>query len=61
MEQLRNAFESLRNWWFDLHYSQTQKRGGKEEALLGQCAAVDDGRGASDSAERTSGNDVCSA
>ena len=25
MEQLRNAFESLRNWWFDLHYSQTQK------------------------------------
>jgi competence protein ComEA len=26
MEQLRNAFESLRNWWFDLHYSQIQKR-----------------------------------
>ncbi len=26
MEQLRNAFESLRNWWFDLHYSQRQKR-----------------------------------
>jgi competence protein ComEA len=26
MEQLHNAFESLRNWWFDLHYSQTQKR-----------------------------------
>lgn len=26
MEQLRNAFESLSNWWFDLHYSQTQKR-----------------------------------
>jgi competence protein ComEA len=26
MEQLRNAFESLRNWWFDLHYSKTQKR-----------------------------------
>jgi competence protein ComEA len=26
MEQLRNALESLRNWWFDLHYSQTQKR-----------------------------------
>ena len=26
MEQLRNAFESLRNWWFDLHYSQSQKR-----------------------------------
>ena len=30
MEQLRDAFESLRNWWFDLHYSQIQKR-----ALLG--------------------------
>jgi competence protein ComEA len=26
MEQLRDAFESLRNWWFDLHYTQTQKR-----------------------------------
>jgi competence protein ComEA len=26
MEQLRDAFESIRNWWFDLHYSQTQKR-----------------------------------
>jgi competence protein ComEA len=26
MEQLRDAFEALRNWWFDLHYSQTQKR-----------------------------------
>ena len=26
MEQLRSAFESLRNWWFDLHYSQSQKR-----------------------------------
>ena len=26
MEQLRDAFESLRNWWFDLHYSQRQKR-----------------------------------
>jgi len=26
MEQLRDAFESLRNWWFDLHYSQSQKR-----------------------------------
>jgi len=26
MEQLRNALESLRNWWFDLHYSQTQKQ-----------------------------------
>ena len=23
---MRDAFESLRNWWFDLHYSQTQKR-----------------------------------
>ena len=26
MEQLRNAYESLSNWWFDLHYSQAQKR-----------------------------------
>jgi competence protein ComEA len=26
MEQLRDAFESLRNRWFDLHYSQTQNR-----------------------------------
>jgi competence protein ComEA len=26
MELLRDAFESLRNWWFDLHYSQNQKR-----------------------------------
>ena len=26
MEQLRTAFESVSNWWFDLHYSQTQKR-----------------------------------
>ena len=26
MEQLRDDFESLRNWWFDLHYSQRQKR-----------------------------------
>ena len=26
MEQLLNAFESLQNWWFDLHYSQRQKR-----------------------------------
>ena len=26
MEQLRNAYEDLSNWWFDLHYSQTQKR-----------------------------------
>lgn len=27
MEQLRNAYESVNNWWFDLHYSKTQKRG----------------------------------
>jgi competence protein ComEA len=26
MEQLRNAFESLSNWWFDLHYTNNQKR-----------------------------------
>ena len=26
MEQLRNAYESLSNWWFDLHYSKNQKR-----------------------------------
>jgi len=26
MEQLRNAYESLRNWWFDLHYTHNQKR-----------------------------------
>jgi len=26
MEQLRNAWESLSNWWFDLHYSRNQKR-----------------------------------
>ena len=26
MEQVRAAFESLSNWWFDLHYSQNQKR-----------------------------------
>jgi len=26
MEQLRSAFESLSNWWMDLHYSQSQKR-----------------------------------
>ena len=26
MEQLQSAFESLRNWWFDLHYSHSQKR-----------------------------------
>jgi competence protein ComEA len=26
MEQLRSAFEAISNWWFDLHFSQTQKR-----------------------------------
>ena len=26
MEQLRSAFESISNWWFDLHFSQNQKR-----------------------------------
>jgi len=26
MEQVRAAFESLSNWWFDLHYSKNQKR-----------------------------------
>jgi len=26
MEQLRTAYESLLNWWFDLHYSTNQKR-----------------------------------
>lgn len=26
MEQLRNTYESLSNWWFDLHYSKNQKR-----------------------------------
>ena len=26
MEQLRNAFESISNWWFDLHYTHNQKR-----------------------------------
>ena len=26
MEQLHNAYESLRNWWFDLHYTHNQKR-----------------------------------
>jgi competence protein ComEA len=25
MEQLRNAFESLSQWWFDLHFSRNQK------------------------------------
>jgi competence protein ComEA len=26
MEQLRSAYESLSNWWFELHYSKLQKR-----------------------------------
>lgn len=26
MEQIRTAYESLTNWWFDLHYSNNQKR-----------------------------------
>jgi competence protein ComEA len=26
MEQIRNAYESISNWWFDLHYSRQQKR-----------------------------------
>lgn len=26
MEQLHNAYESISNWWFDLHYSRNQKR-----------------------------------
>lgn len=26
MEQLRSAFESLSNWWLDLHYTRIQKR-----------------------------------
>jgi competence protein ComEA len=26
MEQLRTAYESILNWWFDLHYSTHQKR-----------------------------------
>ena len=26
MEQLRTAFESISNWWFDLHFSHNQKR-----------------------------------
>jgi competence protein ComEA len=26
MEQLRSAFESISNWWFDLHFSHNQKR-----------------------------------
>ena len=35
MEQLRNAFESLSNWWFELNYSHNQKR-----ALLGVSAIL---------------------
>jgi competence protein ComEA len=27
MEHLRNAYESILNWWFELHYSPNQKRG----------------------------------
>jgi competence protein ComEA len=26
MEQLRSAFESISNWWMDLHYTRNQKR-----------------------------------
>lgn len=26
MEQLRSAFDSISNWWFDLHFSTLQKR-----------------------------------
>ena len=26
MEQLRSAFESISNWWLDLHYTRNQKR-----------------------------------
>ena len=26
MEQLRNAYESISNWWLDLHYTHNQKR-----------------------------------
>lgn len=35
MEQMRSAYESLSNWWFDLHYSHSQKR-----ALLVLAAAL---------------------
>jgi competence protein ComEA len=35
MEQLRNALESLSNWWFELNYSHNQKR-----ALLGVSAIL---------------------
>ena len=34
MEQLRTAFESLSQWWFDLHFSHNQKRS------LGLVAAI---------------------
>jgi len=27
MEQIRNAFDSISNWWFDLNYTPNQKRG----------------------------------
>ena len=27
MEHLRNAYESISNWWFDIHYTPNQKRG----------------------------------
>ena len=27
MEHLRTAYESISNWWFDLHYTPSQKRG----------------------------------
>lgn len=26
MEQIRDAYQAIVNWWFDLHYSQNQKR-----------------------------------
>ena len=34
MEQLRTAFESISQWWFDLHFSHNQKR------ALGLIAAI---------------------
>ena len=34
MEQLRTAFESLSQWWFDLHFSHNQKK------ALGLLAAI---------------------
>ena len=27
MEQIRNAYDSISNWWLDLHYTPNQKRG----------------------------------